>query len=100
MIILFRSKIIVEIINRIHRLTVFMHFIMTMWTSTFSGTADISYYFTAFYFLSNLSFYSIHVTIQSFVTKTMIDHNIVSIAPGIILSFFYNTIGGCIDWCA
>jgi hypothetical protein len=62
-VILFRRKVIVEIINRVNRTAVFMHFVMAMRAGTFTRTANPPDNITPFYFLTNPGFYTHHMTI-------------------------------------
>ena len=62
-VVLLGRNIIIEIIHRINRIAVSMHFIMAVGARTFPGAAYPSDYFASFDMLTIFCFYTKHMTV-------------------------------------
>src|SRR5687768_4903493 len=71
---------------------------MQMRTCGFPGTAHISEHVAALHFLTG--FYSdlAHVSVQGFVSVTVADNHTNSITTFVVISSFYHTVSGCINF--
>jgi hypothetical protein len=96
---LFRGDIIIKIENRVHRLTVAVHFIMTMGTSAFTCITILTDNFSPFNFLTRFYFDLKHMAKKSGIPITIMNHYMITVAVPGVTGGFNSSIGGCIDGC-
>lgn len=86
-----------EIVDRVNRSVVFMHLVMKVWCSRFSGIAHFGNYLSAFYLLASFYEYLAAVGIKGMIAKAMIDFHVVAISPLGKVNVDHHAIAGSIN---